>query len=198
MTLATLIFAPVADPASAQESDNSSPPAEDPAALEPDEGRLVIDTSDALEQRERDPVVSERCEDQADVARIAGEIIVCRDLDRATDGSWDKADWERRYAEATQGPKPVHVDGSGLQFPGEGSLATITFTVRGVCAVPPCAPPPALLIDVGALPEAPPGSDADRIARGLPPLGKDPNEEELRRRREDLGLPPPGFTVDDE
>ena len=56
-------------------------------------------------------------------------------------------------------------------------------------------PPPALIIDVEALPDAPAGSDADRIARGLPPLGQDENltEEEIRKRREKLGLPPPAF-----
>lgn len=188
-------LAPFAVPALAQEPAEASPAAEELPVLEPDEGRLILDSP---EQPERDPVLAERCEDEADVARIAGEIIVCRDLGKATDGAWNKADWERRYAAETQGIKPVQVDGSGLQFPAEGSLATITFTVRGVCAVPPCAPEPALLIDVAALPEAPPGSDADRIARGLPPLGKDPNEDEIRRRREDLGLPPPRFTDEDE
>ena len=33
-------------------------------------------------------------------------------------------------------------------------------------------PPPALIVDVTALPAAPPGSDADRIARGLAPKGE--------------------------
>ena len=47
----------------------------------------------------------------------------------------------------------------------------------------------------GALPDAPPGSDADRIARGLPPLGRDgarlsappPSPAQIA---ETLGLPP--------
>ena len=49
------------------------------------------------------------------------------------------------------------------------------------------------MIDVEALPHAPPGSDADRIARGLPPLGE---EGDLGRgpdaaiTEEELGLPP--------
>jgi hypothetical protein len=55
-------------------------------------------------------------------------------------------------------------------------------------------PPPALIIDVEALPQAPAGSDADRIARGLPPLGQEElSEEEIRKRRKALGLPPPKF-----
>ncbi|MEQ5788277.1 hypothetical protein J3454_10265 [Erythrobacter sp. NFXS35] len=52
------------------------------------------------------------------------------------------------------------------------------------------APPPAVFIDVEALPKAPAGSDADRIARGLPPLGKegDLSEEEEKARREAMGI----------
>ena len=34
------------------------------------------------------------------------------------------------------------------------------------CFIPPCPPPPMIFIDVKALPEAPPGSDADLIAKG--------------------------------
>ena len=34
------------------------------------------------------------------------------------------------------------------------------------CFIPPCAGPPPLIIDLKAIPEAPPGSDADKIARG--------------------------------
>ena len=44
-------------------------------------------------------------------------------------------------------------------------------TVGGLCFLPPCPKPPVYMIDLSALPEAPPGSDADRIARGLAPRG---------------------------
>lgn len=44
-------------------------------------------------------------------------------------------------------------------------------TVGGLCFIPPCPKEPVYMIDVAALPEAPPGSDADRIARGLAPRG---------------------------
>jgi hypothetical protein len=49
------------------------------------------------------------------------------------------------------------------------------------------------MIDVEALPEAPEGSDADRIANGLPPLGRDAEltPEEIARRRRALGLEAP-------
>jgi hypothetical protein len=42
---------------------------------------------------------------------------------------------------------------------------TGTLVVKG-CFIPPCPPPAALIIDLKAIPEAPPGSDADKIARG--------------------------------
>ena len=38
-------------------------------------------------------------------------------------------------------------------------------SVKG-CFIPPCPPPAMIFIDVKALPEAPPGSDADKIAKG--------------------------------
>ena len=44
-------------------------------------------------------------------------------------------------------------------------------TVSGLCIIPPCPKPPVYMIDFSTLPEAPPGSDADRIARGLAPRG---------------------------
>ena len=59
-------------------------------------------------------------------------------------------------------------------------------TVSGLCLIPPCPKEPALIIDIESLPEAPPGSDADRIARGLPPLG---NDEGTPPTKEELGLP---------
>ena len=39
------------------------------------------------------------------------------------------------------------------------------------CFIPPCPPPMPVLIDLKAIPEAPPGSDADRVAHGLAPRG---------------------------
>lgn len=67
-------------------------------------------------------------------------------------------------------PRAPDVGGAGI-FKGPA-------TVGGLCFIPPCPKPAALIIDVTALPEAPPGSDADRIARGLPPLGKDQEQSE--------------------
>ena len=38
-------------------------------------------------------------------------------------------------------------------------------SIKG-CFIPPCPPPAMIFIDVKALPEAPPGSDADKVAKG--------------------------------
>ena len=39
-------------------------------------------------------------------------------------------------------------------------------TASGMCLVPPCPPEQPLLIDLSQIPEAPAGSDADKVARG--------------------------------
>jgi hypothetical protein len=121
------------------------------------------------------------CEDQAEAGKISGEIVVCRQLGEDPDNLYSSRDEARkRYAEETafsDAPPPPNVFGIGdLPFKvGFGS-----------------APPPALMIDVGDLPAAPAGSDADRIARGLPPLGQDTEltEEQEKARREALGIRP--------
>ncbi len=131
----------------------------------PDEEPVVLDLTLPPSEEDRDDLAIRQCEDEADAARIAGEIVVCRSLGEGSDGAYDADDFTRRYGEATQGPKAPSVDGTGVQLPVEGSVATITVTAK--FGDPP---PPPLIIDIEALPEAPPGSDADRAARGLPPL----------------------------
>ncbi|MEM6856774.1 MAG: hypothetical protein AAF559_02810 [Pseudomonadota bacterium] len=128
---------------------------------------------------------AQECVDEAEAGQISGEIIVCRRTGSNGENSLSgsRAEAQKRYAQETafqNSPRTPNV--SGLPDNGRG------ISVGGV-------PPPALIIDVEALPDAPAGSDADRIARGLPPLGEDENltEEEIRKRREKLGLPPPAF-----
>ncbi len=134
---------------------------------------------------ESDARLEEDCEDANDAGRIAGEIVVCRRLGEATDGSWNREEWQRDYAARTAGGSTPDVAGGGI-FRGPA-------TVGGLCVIPPCPPEQAIMIDVEALPEAPEGSDADRIARGLPPLGRDGelSPEEIQRRRRELGLDAP-------
>lgn len=141
---------------------------------EPDEGRLVIDILAEVEREMSagEEIAYEACLAEQDAARLRAEIIVCRR--KAEDGAdysgFDKEEWERDYARRTQGVKTPNVAGAGgtIMTPGEGSLITVTVTQK--FGDPP---PPALIIDVAALPQAPAGSDADRIARGLAPLGAD-------------------------
>lgn len=158
---------------------------EAPPARPRPQWRNTINLAVTVPLDESDELLAQDCEEEADAARIAGEIIVCRQLGEASDGSWNKEDWERRYAERTKGGNQADVAGGGI-FRGEP-------TVGGLCVIPPCPDEPALMIDVEALPDAPPGSDADRIARGLPPLGRDPepSPEEIARRRRALGLEAP-------
>ena len=70
------------------------------------------------------------------------------------------------------------------RYPGREQLDSVRSTYDGLprapdlrpvypgpvvargCFIPPCPPPKMIFIDVKALPEAPPGSDADLIARG--------------------------------
>lgn len=107
----------------------------------------------------------EDCSDEQEAAEITGEIVVCRRKNDDTAQYYDKQAVEKKIAERTQGQKPVDVSGPGI-FKGPA-------TVSGLCFIPPCPADPVLMIDVQSLPEAPPGSDADRLARGLAPRGYD-------------------------
>lgn len=163
----------------AQEVEATAPPTRRP------QRRRVLDLMITKPRPESDRLLEEDCEEEADAARIANEIVVCRQIGEGTDGSWDKEEFERDYAQRTQGEQPVDVAGEGI-FRGPA-------TVSGLCIIPPCPAEAALIIDVEALPQAPEGSDADRIARGLPPLGRDEDlsPEEIQRRRRAAGLDAP-------
>ncbi len=183
--LAGGIAGPVAaqDDASVTETQGNAAASEQEAAPVPFGGR--IDLTVTVPKNESDELLEQDCEREADAGRIAGEIVVCRQLGEASDGSWDADDFERRYAQRTQGEQPVDVAGGGI-FRGPA-------TVSGLCVIPPCPPEAAIMIDIEGLPEAPAGTDADRIARGLPPLGRDEelSPEEIARRRRALGLEAP-------
>lgn len=121
----------------------------------------------------------QECRDDADAGTISGEIVVCREV--GSDGTGltgNREETQKRYAQETMlKGAPRAPEAFGIPDNGKG----IGF--GGV-------PPPALMIDVGALPQAPAGSDADRIARGLPPLSEDREltEEEEKARREAAGI----------
>lgn len=134
------------------------------------------------------------CQRQREAAIVSGEIIACGN--RPTEGPdpsfGSREDARNRYAERTMNKgtlPPPDVAGAGI-FRGPA-------TVGGICVkgIFNCPKPPALIVDVTALPQAPPGSDADRIARGLEPLGEDNRavieRQMTARQRAELGLPAP-------
>ena len=134
------------------------------AAQETDESGYTIDLQFKAPHSEEEEVAIELCEEEADAARITGQIIVCRTLNEITRELWNQEARERDYARRTQGPKVPDVDGSGLILPTEGSIFIMTFTAKfGEVSEQP------VIVDF----EAPPGTDADRIARGLPALSDD-------------------------
>lgn len=154
--------------------------------------RIDLLVTQAVEENDEESAAVPCVED--DLATVvSGEIVVCGRSGENTDGVWNQREWQRRYAAETMNknnPPPVDVCGPNCGiFTGEP-------TIGGLCipGLQKCPPPPAIMIDIKALPEAPPGSDADRIARGLAPLG---SEGDAGRRpvlppnQAELGLPPP-------
>lgn len=151
----------------------------------PEPESRAIDILITVPRGEVNEAQAQECVERADAGTISGEIVVCRRLgeDPANFFSGGSEAAQRRYAQETafrDDPRTPNTFG----IPDHGNGIRIGS-----------APEAALLIDVEALPDAPPGSDADRIARGLPPLGENDelSEEEIRKRREALGLPPPRF-----
>lgn len=128
------------------------------------------------------------CEDQTERGVVAGEIVVCRALPADTSQlySGSREAWLKAFAERTKGASPPDVDGSGLPA---GMVPLIT--IMG-CFIGPCPKPPALMIDVEAIPAPPAGSDAERVAKGLKPIEGDnaPLSDNARQRiAAELGLP---------
>jgi hypothetical protein len=138
----------------------------------------------------------EACSRQREAAIVSGEIVVCGGQTGPDQRITSRRDAQDRYAAATafrDDPATPNVDGPGI-FRGAA-------TVSGICipGIFNCPKPPALIVDVRALPQAPPGSDADRIARGLAPHGSDvatPSGTPNAQQRAELGLPPPPAAAD--
>ncbi len=136
------------------------------------------------------PSVLKQCRDETEAGIVAGEIVVCADLEQDTSQlySGSREAWLKAYAERTQNAgtiAPPDVAGAGI-FRGPA-------TVSGMCVIGPCPKDAALIIDVEAIPEAPSGSDADRAGRGLATRDDDNaplSEEERRRVEAELDLPP--------
>lgn len=104
-----------------------------------------------------------------------GEIVVCaKEQEQSQFRIRSDRQAEDDYARETMfanDPQAPDVAGPGI-FNGKA-------TIGGMCipGLQKCPPPPAISVDFSALPEAPPGSDADRIARGLAPIGNDTGDQ---------------------
>jgi hypothetical protein len=167
-----------------------------PIDLGPDapqgEPPAVIDlTAPAPAPEDANAALVKECEDRREAGVVAGEIVVCRQMEVDTSQfySGSREEWLRRYAERTQGANTIpapDVAGPGI-FRGPA-------TISGLCFIPPCPKDPALIVDVEAIPLPPQGSDAERVANGLPPTQDDmaPLSPEARARvAAELGLPDP-------
>jgi hypothetical protein len=175
--IALLTAAPVAAQDDSAATQTEAPASEPPSAEKP---APLINLMVTVPRGEVNQAQAKECVDRADAGAISGEIVVCRETgDDGTNAlSSSRAEAQKRYAQETAfkgAPPPPDVfgipdNGKGIGFGG--------------------VPPPALFIDVEALPKAPAGSDADRIARGLPPLNEegDLSEEEEKARREAAGI----------
>ena len=129
------------------------------------------------------PPDTEPCTAEQEAASIAGEIVVCRRKPSNEHRLRSAEDARRRYAAATMDTG----DPRAPDFAGPPC-----DTRQAGCIGFGWVPPRAIVIDFAALPETPPGSDAERIAQGLAPTGEDGTSvgaAELRAR--ELGLPPP-------
>lgn len=150
-------------------------PAPDPATDSQPRVNLMV----TVPRGETNKAQAQQCRNDADAGTISGEIVVCAEGGKdANAQTGSRAETQKRYAQETafKGAPPPP-DMFGIPDNGKG----IGFGK---------APPPPLFIDVGALPTAPAGSDADRIARGLQPTGAEEelSEEQERARREAEGI----------
>lgn len=183
---AALVVSPLA---AQDDSSKAPPPAEEapadpaaaaaaPAGVPPRLNLLVTvprDEASAADLRE--------CRDDEEAAAINGEIVVCRV--RGNDGTGltgTRAESQKRYAQETALKGAPRAPDFISDCNDQGNpFGCVSFGK---------APPVAVTVDFAALPKAPAGSDADRIARGLPPLGQgeDLSEEQERARREAEGI----------
>lgn len=97
-------------------------------------------------------------------------IVVCgqlEDQDQFRVKSSSELDPESEEALDDGLPRAPDVAGPGI-FKGPATVGKLC-----ILGLQKCPPPPAIEVDFSQLPEAPPGSDADRIGRGLAPIGND-------------------------
>lgn len=132
--------------------------ASDPA-LSQDQPPVTVDQVVQSAQKAYGPPPPQpACAPQAD-----NEIVVCaREQDNSLFRVKSSSELDPESKDAVDDGLPRAPDLSG---PG---IFTGPATVGGLCipGLQKCPPPPALMIDLTALPEAPEGSDADKIGKG--------------------------------
>lgn len=164
-----------------------SAPAVGQNETERSDGSVEIDILATVDDLYGPAPAMEDCSDEQEAAILSGEIIVCRrKQDQREYRTVREEEAETRYARETMNKDNPQTPNPCGPFCG---IFTGEPTIGGLCipGLQKCPPPPALIIDVRALPKAPPGSDADRIARGLPPIGDDTGDDDIEQ--EQLGLP---------
>ena len=123
---------------------------------DPEPDPKVAELLSAAKNRLGVETVQDRCRN----ARKTGEIVVCvdrgEDLRVPTTAESDPSSQAARRALNNGVPRAPQLDrGSCKGKPG--------------CVIGGWAPPPIYVIDLAAIPEAPEGSDADKIAKGEMP-----------------------------
>jgi hypothetical protein len=172
-------------PLAAQDDNSASPQAADeaPAAAAPAGVPPRINLMVTVPRDEASAADLRECRDDEEAAAINGEIVVCRV--RGNDGTGltgTRAESQKRYAQETALKGAPRAPDFIRDCKEQGN----PFGCVGFGKPPPVA----ITVDFDALPTAPAGSDADRIARGLPALGQDEEltEEQERARREAEGI----------
>ena len=157
--LAVLLAAtvlPFASPAVAQGTDgdvDETAPSEEPQA-EPVTADTIIDDSE--------PVVGPPLPPECEPDPLQNRVVICAPRDNAKFRIQDGPDW-----------RTVDMKGDTPRAPDTFGIPNHGMVVGRGCFIPPCPPEQPIIIDLDAIPEAPPGSDADRVARGLAPRGYD-------------------------
>jgi hypothetical protein len=105
-----------------------------------------------------------RAEPECPPHQPGAEIVVCAEREEQSQF--------RVQSSGELDPAGAGARGGVPRAPDVGTVYPGMVVAKG-CFIPPCPPPMPVLIDLKAIPEAPPGSDADRVARGLAPTGRD-------------------------
>ena len=103
-----------------------------------------------------------RAKPECPTPKPGGEIVVC--------GQTEDQSRFRVKSSGDLDPTGAGAKDNVPRAPAVGTVYPGIVVARG-CFIPPCPPAMPVLIDLKAIPEAPPGSDADRAARGLAPRG---------------------------